>query len=92
MESLQIGFGKLARSRKFMTVAIDTLVSLVIFFATRWLAPQAVDDIKYLIVALQPLAALVLVAWTVEDVTVRIAQMREAIAESAVKAQAKGRK
>jgi hypothetical protein len=58
---------KLFRSRKFLTLVIDTVVSLLIFFVTKYAAPAAADDILYVIAAMQPVVLAVVAMWGIED-------------------------
>jgi hypothetical protein len=55
------------RSRKFLTLVLDTVVSLVIFFVTRLLAPDLAEYVLYVLGALQPIVLAVIVMWGVED-------------------------
>lgn len=61
-------FALLLRSRKFWLLVLDTVVSLGLFFAAKY-APGALADIKYLIVALQPVVVTVILAIAWEDNT-----------------------
>lgn len=47
---------------KFYTLLIDTVVSLVLYFAGKYAAPGVFDDIKVVITALQPIF-LAVVVW-----------------------------
>ena len=55
------------RSRKFLTLLLDTVISLVVYFVTKYAAPTAADDILFVIVGLQPVILAVIVMWGVED-------------------------
>lgn len=55
------------RSRKFLTLVLDTVVSLVVFFVTRLLAPDLAEYVLYVLGALQPIVLAVIVMWGVED-------------------------
>ena len=55
------------RSRKFLTLLLDTAVSLVVFFVTKYAAPTLADDILVVLGALQPVVLSVIVMWGVED-------------------------
>jgi uncharacterized membrane protein len=77
MASFSEGVASLLRSRKFLTAVFDAVVSLVLFFAVKYLAPGAVEDVKVLIAAFQPIIALIIAAWAVEDIAVSFAIARE---------------
>ncbi len=55
------------RSRKFLTLVMDAVVSLVIYFVTKYLAPAVADDVLFVIATLQPVVLAVIVMWGVED-------------------------
>ena len=55
------------RSRKFLTLILDTVVSLATYFATKALAPDMAEHVLYVIAALQPVALAVIVMWGIED-------------------------
>ena len=57
----------LLKSRKFLVLALDTVVSLVLYFSVKYLAAGAVEDIKTVIVALQPVALVLIGAIAYED-------------------------
>jgi hypothetical protein len=57
----------LLKSRKFWLLILDTVVSLGLFFVGKY-APGSMEDVKLIIVALQPLFILVIASITVEDV------------------------
>ena len=50
------------KSKEFWTVVVDLVVSAALYFGGRYLAPDAFDDLKWLIAALQPVVFL-LIAW-----------------------------
>jgi hypothetical protein len=58
----------LLKSRKFWIMTVDAVSSLVLYFATRYLAPKAVEDIRTLIITLQPIILLVVASITVQNV------------------------
>ena len=60
-------FQALLKSRKFLVLLLDTTVSLVLYFSAKYLAAGAVEDIKTVILALQPVV-LVLIGAIVADV------------------------
>ena len=55
------------RSRKFRTVMVDLGVSLVLYFSARFLAPDIVGDIKFLIGVLQPVFGIIVAGIAYED-------------------------
>ncbi len=57
----------LLQSRKFWILILDTVVSLLTYFSAKYLAPAAVDDIKVIIAALQPVALMLIVSIAYED-------------------------
>ena len=50
------------KSREFWTIVLDLLVSAALYFGGRYLAPDAFDDLKWVIAAIQPVA-LFLLGW-----------------------------
>ena len=58
---------RLLKSAKFWTAAIDLLVSLLVYFVTKYASPSAVDDVKFVLLTVQPVIALVIAAWAHED-------------------------
>ena len=63
-------FKALLRSRKFLLLMLDTIVSCVLFFVGKY-APVAVEDVYFLVGALQPvfIAVILGIAW--EDNSIR---------------------
>ena len=57
----------LLKSRKFLVLVLDTVVSLVLYFSAKYLAAGAVEDIKTVIVSLQPVALVLIGAIAYED-------------------------
>ncbi len=55
------------KSQKFLVLALDTVVSLVLYFAAKYLAAGAAENIKTVIVALQPVALVLIGAIAYED-------------------------
>lgn len=58
---------RLMKSRKFWIMCMDAAVSLVLLLAAR-LSPEASEDIKAVIMILQPIAITVIGCITAEDV------------------------
>ena len=73
-EETMTGAKNLFASRRFWTLLIDVLVSLVIYFGGKY-AGAYMDDIRFLIVALQPVALLLIAAYTVDDMTAARVEM-----------------
>ena len=59
---------KVLTSRRFWTLLVDTLVSLALYFVGKYAAPALTDDVKFGVMVLQPVVALLIVAYTVDDV------------------------
>jgi chromate transport protein ChrA len=57
----------LLKSRKFLVLALDTVISLVLYFVTKYAAPSAVEDVKTVILALQPVVLVLIGAIAYED-------------------------
>jgi|GEM_PF-5562901 len=49
-------------SYEFWVMVIDVVVSLVLYFTGKYLAPEIFEDVKFLIATIQPLV-LAIVAW-----------------------------
>ena len=58
---------RLFRSRKFLTMVLDLVVSLVIYFVTKYLAPAVAEDVLFVVAGMQPVVLAVIVMWGVED-------------------------
>lgn len=58
---------KLLQSRRFWTLVLDTVVSLLLFFVGKY-AGAALDDVKFLVLTLQPIFVMLIAAFTTEDV------------------------
>ncbi len=57
----------LFKSRKFRIMVGDVVVSLILYFSAKYLAPSIVADIKFLIAALQPVIIFVINGIAKED-------------------------
>ncbi len=57
----------LLRSRKFLILCMDTVVSLVLYFAAKYASPSVADDVKMVIGLLQLPVTAIIVAISVED-------------------------
>jgi len=62
----------LFKSRKFMLLLFDTVISLALFFTGKYLAPPVFEDVKFAIVALQPIFIAVIAGITVEDAAAKL--------------------
>ena len=60
-------FQSLILSRKFWLLVLDTITSLVLFFGAKYLTPAAFEDVKVVIVALQPVFAVIIASIAYED-------------------------
>ena len=57
----------LLRSRKFLILCLDTVVSLVLYFAAKYASPSLAKDVQMVIGLLQLPATAISVAISVED-------------------------
>lgn len=57
----------LLRSRKFLVAVLDSAVSAVLYFTGKYAAPVAFEDIKVIVVMIQPLALSLIGAIAYED-------------------------
>ena len=55
------------KSRRFWTAVMDMVISLVLYFVSTFYPSQA-DMIKFVIGAIQPVAVILIAAFTAEDV------------------------
>jgi len=55
------------KSRKFWTAIVDLVVSLVLYFTAKYADPSLAEDIKFLIIAIQPVFMLVIAGIAYED-------------------------
>jgi hypothetical protein len=65
-------FMSLLHSRKFWLLILDTSISLILFFVGKY-APGAAEDIKFLIIALQPVFVTLIGAIAYEDASLNSA-------------------
>jgi len=54
--------------KEFWTVLVDLVVSAILYFGGKYLAPSIFEDVKWVIVALQPVAALCIAYFATERV------------------------
>ena len=59
--------GALAQSRKFWVLIIDTVVSVILYFGAKYLAPAVAEDVVFLIGSLQVVALAVVGGIAYED-------------------------
>jgi hypothetical protein len=59
-------FKGLVLSRKFWLLILDTVISLVLYFVGKY-APVAFEDVKFAILALQPVFVAIIIAIAWED-------------------------
>ena len=67
----------LFHSRKFLILVVDTLLSLVLYFTGKYLAPTSVDDIKFVIVSLQPVFGIIIGGIAIEDAAMKLNMPKE---------------
>jgi len=58
---------RMFRSRKFLTLLLDTAISLITYFVAKYVSESAGRDVLFLIGGLQPVILAVIVMWGVED-------------------------
>lgn len=83
---------KLLASRKFLLMVLDVFVTLGLYFATKYLNPSGVDDIKQVILLLQPVVVTIILAIAHEDAAqanLNAAQLRLDVAELELEAASK---
>ena len=61
----------LLRSRKFLLLCLDTIISLVLFFVGKYALPGVAEDIKFIIAAYQPVFVAIIIAISVEDAAMK---------------------
>ena len=64
------------KSPQFWTAIADAVISLILYFAAKYLAPEYVEDVKVLILALQPIVGMVIAGLFVQDVKRSIMLLR----------------
>lgn len=64
---------KIFSDPKFLTLLVDTVVSLVLYFSGKYAAPSALEDIKIVILAIQPIVAVLITnQWRKENIRIDI--------------------
>jgi len=62
--------------KEFWTAVLDTVIALVLYFTGKYLAPEIFEDVKFFILAVQPLILALIGKWFVERVEVSIRALR----------------
>ena len=57
----------LLRSRKFLLLVLDVVISLITYFVTKYAVPTMADDVLLVIGTIQPIFVAIVVAISVED-------------------------
>ena len=57
----------LLRSRKFLVLVLDVVISLLLYFGSKYAAPAVLDDMTFVIAVLQPVALFLIGAIAYED-------------------------
>jgi len=60
-------FVGLLRSRKFLLLVLDTVISFATFFIVKYAVPSLADDVLYVIGGLQPVFVVIIGAIAYED-------------------------
>ena len=71
----------LLQSRKFWLMMLDLVVSPVMFFGAKYLTPAALEDVKVLNIALQPVFVTIIGAIAHEDAATTKANAIHALAD-----------
>lgn len=69
-------FSGLLRSRKFWLLILDTIVSALVFFVTKYATPAAAEDAIYMIGLIQPVFVAVIAGIAWEDSAAKRAGVR----------------
>lgn len=56
------------QSRRFWTLVLDFVISIVGFITAHYVSPSTAELIKFLVVTIQPIAIFLIGAYTVTDV------------------------
>lgn len=78
--------GKLLASRKFLLMVLDVVLSLVMYFSVKYVNPSAVEDIKQLILVLQPVIVTLIYTIAKEDAALSEAEAKIRIAQAELEA------
>ena len=71
----------LLQSRSFWVVVLDFVFSVILYFVSKYLGEPAATDVRFLIGALQPVALMLIGAFTYDDVEARRAQTEIEVAK-----------
>ena len=64
-------FAALFKSRKFLLLLADTFGSLLLYFVAKYAAPAIAEDIKVVLLAMQPVIGLFILGVTPEEVVAK---------------------
>jgi hypothetical protein len=67
------------KSRRFWVSILDIVITLSLYFVAKYV-PGAIDDVKFVMLALQPLALALIIAYTIEDVNLIKAAAQKQVA------------
>jgi hypothetical protein len=76
--------GELLHSRKFLILVLDTLVSIILYFGSKYVGESYFADIKFLIGALQAPALMLIYAIAREN-TAQISSREHTLADAVVR-------
>ena len=63
------------QSKEFLTVIVDLVVSTALYFGAKYLGEGEFEDLQWVIVALQPVVALLIAHFAVERVKAELRHM-----------------
>ena len=72
---------KLVQSRSFWVVVLDFVFSVILYFVSKYLGESVAADVRFMIGVLQPVALVLVAAFTYDDVEERKAQTELAVAK-----------
>ena len=61
----------LLASRKFLLLMLDVVVSMVLYFAGKYIGGEAMQDVQFLIVTIQPVFVMLIYAIAKEDAALK---------------------
>jgi hypothetical protein len=67
------------KSRRLWVGVLDILISLILYFIAKYV-PGAIEDVKFVVLLLQPLALTFIIAYTVEDINLIRAEAQKQVA------------
>jgi uncharacterized membrane protein YhaH (DUF805 family) len=65
-------FAGLIRSRKFWLMILDLVISFILYFVSKYGTGNLVEDVKFVIAAIQPVFVVIIGAIAYEDANKRI--------------------